>query len=254
MISTRFRTLKFPFICLALLLSLRFTASLPATPITVDYVGASGLNAQAVFDLANNGNTLCITLTNDSVSPFGNVDGSANMVLSSINFDLGATLITGGTVMLNGGSNVVHRVSGNWDPVAAPDLQAEFGYSNTGIGNVGGASLPNALHAVTSHSNGGNAVTNFNGVVGGVGGGLDYALVAAGSSAFGNNEFILDSVVIKLDLDSPLANLDFLSKGSYVEFGSDHLYVVPEPGMLGLTSLSGLGLVFLRTRRRRMAG
>jgi hypothetical protein len=217
--------------------------------MTIDYISGTGLNAQATFDLTNSGNTLCITLTNNSVSPFGNVNGSANMVISSINFDLGSTMITGGMVSLNSGSNVVNSNGALWGPVATPDLNDEFGFSNTGIGNMGGASLANALNSITSHSNGGNAVTTFNGIVGGVGGGLDYGLVAAGSTAFGNNDFILDSVIIKLTLDNPVSNLDFLRKGSYVEFGSDHLYVVPEPATVGLP-LMGL-LAAVRRKRRR---
>jgi hypothetical protein len=78
-----------------------FQKALLATPITIDYASGNGLNAQAVFDLTNAGNTLSITLTQNSVSPFGNVNGSANMVLSSINFNLGTTQITGGSVALN---------------------------------------------------------------------------------------------------------------------------------------------------------
>ncbi len=227
-----------------------FSPTSSAVPITVDYASGTGLNAQATFDLTGGGSTLCITLTNNSVSPFGNVNGSANIVLSSINFDLGSTLITGGMVSLNSGSNVVNSSGPVWGTVATPDLNAEFGFSNTGIGNTGGASLANALNAVTSHSNGGNAVTNFNGVVGGVGGGLDYGLVATGSTAFGNSDFILDSVVIKLTLNNPLTNLDFLGNGSYVEFGSDHLYVVPEPATASLIVLGLLGLI-MRARRNR---
>ncbi|MCL5270684.1 MAG: PEP-CTERM sorting domain-containing protein, partial [bacterium] len=121
------------------------------------------------------------------------------------------------------------------------------------FGNAGTGVVVGALNAVTSHSNGGNAVTNFNGDVGGVGGGLDFGLVAAGSTPFGNSSFILDSIIIDLALDQSLLNLDFLNQGSYVEFGSDYLYVppvIPEPATLSLVAL-GLGIAGFA--RRRMA-
>ena len=166
----------------------------------VTYTGSgtdSGLNATADFTFV--GSTLTIKLTNTSVSPFGGVDADASMVLSSINFQLPAGItITGGSVALNTGSNIVSNTAGTWtNAVGVFDLNAEYGYSNTGIGNPT-PPFPSALNAVTSHSNGGMNVTNFNGVAGGVGGGLDFGLVASGSTGFGNNEFILDSVVVTL--------------------------------------------------------
>jgi hypothetical protein len=219
-----------------------FPVGASATPIPVSYVGDAGLSAQATFDLMDDGSTLQIVLCNMSIAPFGGdeANGSANMVLSSINFDLGDVDIVGGTVALGSLSNVVTRLGTLWNPQPAPDLDVEYGYSNTGIGNAP-APFPNALHSVTSHSNGGNAVTNFAGEVGGVGGGLDFGLVAAGSSPFGNNEFILDCVDIRLNLSAPLADLGFLENGSYVEFGSDYRYVpVPEPAAAALCGVLAL--------------
>ena len=61
-------------------------------------------------------------------------------------------------------------------------------------------------------------------------GGLDFGLVAGGSTPFGTNEFSLNAVDIRLSLSSPVADMSCVTNGSYVEFGSDYLYVpVPEP-------------------------
>jgi hypothetical protein len=250
------RITHFAFIAL-LALSTTLGQSTAQAAVEVNYTGLNGLSAKAVFELES-AMQLSIVLTNNSVSPFGGagVNGDSNMVLSSINFELGAPLIMGGSVMLNGTSTVVTRndppgaTPAFWDPVLSGfDLDDEYGYSNTGVGNDSGggailvgitaAEIDSLLDsAVTSHSNGGTAVTTFNGGTG-LPGGLEFGLVATGSTPFGNSEFIRNGIKILLDLSSPLANLDFLENGTYVEFGSDYSYVggtfdtPPDPVVVG---------------------
>ena len=218
-----------------------------AQAIPVTYTGAGGLSAQADFVLSSP-SILEITLMNTSTAPYGG--GEANMVLSSLNFNLGGATITGGSVALGAGSNVVSKSGGSWAVEATPSLDAEWGYSNTGVGNSP-APVVGAFQSVTAHTNGGGAVTAFDGTPGPLSGGLDFSLVASGSNAFGNSSFILDTLVLTLTLSEDLADLSFLANGSYVEFGSDFLYVpdrppvIPEPTTLALLGL-GLSLAGLR--------
>src|SRR5690606_36215691 len=162
-----------------------------------------------------------VILTNTSTPPYGGagVNGDANMVLDTVSFDLGDVSITGGSVALNAGSSVVKRDGGAWTPVTTGyDLNNEFGFSNTGVGKSGPGVVVGALNALTAHSGGGAAVTRFGGGSG-LPGGLNYGLVAAGSSPFGGQNFILNSVVFTLNISADLLDLSFLQNGSYIEFG-----------------------------------
>ena len=81
----------------------------------------NGLSASAEYELLNP-TTLQITLVNTSVAPFGG--GESDMVLSSLNFDLGGTTITGGSVALGPGSSVVSRSDDIWTSAPSPDPAA----------------------------------------------------------------------------------------------------------------------------------
>jgi hypothetical protein len=240
---------------LLLVLSL-FSGSAQAELIT--YTGAFGNTASAQFlILGGGGAQLQIVLTNTSTAVF--IDGGANQVLSSINFDLGdGTTITGGAVSLTGGSSVVSNDGGGWSAIETPDLNELFGYSTTGIGKNGAGVILGALAAVTSHNNGGNAASAFDGGTGLPGGGLNYALVSQNSDPFGNSSFILDSVTIVLDLSNIIADLSFLEDGPRVEFGSDYAFVpndpetpvIPEPATIALTGLGMAGGTLFRSIKK----
>ena len=237
-------------------LTVGLAASSQASVIVYD--SGTGLSASADFNVS--GSTLTILLTNTSTAPFGGQDGSANMVLSSLSFDLPTGVnITGGTVALGSGSNIVMSTNTTaWAIQSPTNFNSQYGYSNVGVGNTGGGSLVNATNSVTSHSNGGSNVITFTGATG-LPGGLDWGLVPNGSSDIGNNTFFIqNSVLLTLTLSAPLADLSFLANGSYVEFGSDYLYIpntpgtpVPEPASLLLVGSGALALAARARRRRR---
>lgn len=269
---------------LSLLLSLVCVSSLwliDASAGQISYTGSgasAGLNATADFQLIAPKH-LKITLDNTSVTPFGGVNGDAAMVLSSLNFDLAAGIdITSGSVALSNGSGVVNNTGGVWGVSSwSGSLKEKYAYSNTGVGNnaSSGATLSNITasqvaalnNSVTSHSNGGQSLTRFSGGSG-LPGGLDFGLVAAGSSAFGKKNFIRSSIVIDLMLSQEITDLSFLTTGSYVEFGSDNAFTggviiggsppppasaAPEPGAMAIWLLLGVGGVARRRSRSKRA-
>jgi len=233
--------------------------SVPAHADLITYDAGNGLSATADFTLV--GNTLTILLTNTSTDPFGGQDGSAGMILSSLNFDLPTGInITDGAAALGAGSQVVTSTNTtSWSVYGGSyDLNDKYGFSNTGIGNTGSSVYLNATSALTSHNNGGVAVTSFDGATGIANNGLDFGLVADGSHDIGNNRlFIQDSVLLTLTLNSALSDLSFLDSGSYVEFGSDSSFVrgheVPEPTSLLLFGVGALGLAIRMGRSRKLS-
>jgi len=234
--------------------------SVPAHADLIVYDGGDGLSATADYSIV--GNTLTILLTNTSTSPFGGQDGSAGMVLSSLNFDLPTGFnIVDGSAALGAGSQIVQSTNTtSWSVYGgAYDLNDQYGFSNTGVGNIGSSVYLNATSAVTSHNNGGSSVTSFDGATGIANNGLDWGLVADGTSDVGNNRlFVQDSVLLTLTLNSALSDLSFLNSGSYVEFGSDYSFIrghdVPEPTSLLLFGVGALGLAFRLGRGRKLSG
>ncbi|MCO8120579.1 hypothetical protein NHH03_02425 [Stieleria sp. TO1_6] len=269
-------------VALTALIALCPAAASAGVMVTYQGQGSSaGLNATANFELVSS-NQLQITLSNTSVAPFGGSADSSDMVLSSLNFNLGAGVsITGGSVKLADGSQLVTKKAekeNKKNPSSKPefDLNNEYGFSNQGVGNdaLAGRLLHNTTAAqigsmtssVTSHSNGGQKVKPFSGGSG-LPGGLDYGLVAKGSDLPGGKTFVQSSVVIDLTLDTALDDLGFLGAGSYVEFGSDYAFVgstvsdppegdpsvTPEPGSLAIWLLMSAGLVGRRRMRNQIA-
>jgi hypothetical protein len=231
-----------------------FIAPLYAGPVRYD--AGNGLTASADFRVS--GRSLRVLLTNTSVAPFGGQDGTANMVLRSISFNLPAGVtILGGSVALGPGSSVVTSTSGNtWLRLAGLiDLDQQFGFSNAGPSTTARGTTVGVTSAVTSYRNGDRHVVAFGGGTL-AGNGLEWGLVPKGSLDLdGTKMFVQNSVLVTLRLSAPVADTSFLTSRSYVEFGSDYAHVpaggmIPEPALLALVDTCMMLGARLQKRRR----
>lgn len=163
---------------------------------------------------------LIIDLTNTSTGvPAG--FSNSDQILTGISFNLGGPMIVGGSVELAPGGT-----SFNMDiPVTGgDDLSGEWGYGNGG----GSGLLTNSVSTSASRTTpfGG---TNLDGPVSLAGpqGGVttNPPLIPVGGLGV-----VADTIIITLQLDSPLDDLLFVEIGGVVaEFGSDAAHVVPIP-------------------------
>ncbi len=207
----------------------------------------NGLSAQAIFTLDTaNPTELKIELFNTSTGvPFW--FDSGQQLLTAVSFDFGHpgyngdASITGGTVIIGPGGQSL-----NFDQISPQlgeyaDVSGEWGYGNfDGSGML--TNFVSATNAGTTRMGTINLDSgdNLDGPQAGIA--VDPQLVPLGGTGA-----IVDSVIIQLTLDSPLANLDFLqANGVMAEFGSDAAYLVPEPATI---LLFGLGMVMLRRKR-----
>ena len=227
-----------------------FDATIDSAKYDIGLSDFSGLGAEATFILdTDDPDVLTIRLTNTStalpiVYNLDQTPGSfdvADQLLTSISFDFdGIALINGGNVKIGDNSysmnfgNITSQLS------EGDDVSGEWGYSNINPASTG--MLP-----ILVTSTGGNQYVfggtnldgpaNLNGPQAGLA--SDPILLVT------DKGYILDTVVITLDLNAPLANLDFLDNDVRVEFGSDAAFL-PEPATLIL-----LGSGFLVMRRRK---
>jgi hypothetical protein len=212
----------------------------------------NGLSAQATFTLLS-ATQLQIELSNTSTGlPAEWTSGAnANQILTGVSFDMGHPgfdgdpQITGGTVVIGAASHSIDfdqitQQLGEFD-----DVSGEWGY-----GNMDGTGLlTNLVSAEKSQA------TRFPGAnlddgdgIDGPQGGLVALLDDQPLVDLGGLGAIGDSVIITLNLDTPLSDLDFLDEnGVMVEFGSDKAFLVPEPATL---TLLALGLRLLTSRRK----
>ncbi len=227
-----------------------FDLNVPAPESPVQSL--DGLNVRAEFNLdTKNGRVLVIRLYNRSTSLplwFDNAD----QLVTAISFDFGAPgpnasdpKIIGGSIVVGPTSQSINfdRITGQLGP--GDDVSGEWGFGNSGQ-NTG--ILQNFVTATQAHATpfGGTNLDGperLNGPQGGIA--TDPPLLPLGGLGA-----VSDSVVIRVELDAPLFDLDFLCQnGVRAEFGSDSAYVMPEPATLSLLALGAFGT--LRRRRSR---
>lgn len=222
---------------------------------TPNFLGDSldGLNVRAEFELDTAaGKTLVIRLFNHStILPlwFDNAD----QLVTAISFDFGAPgpqasdpkIISGSVVVgMSSQSISFDHVSMQLGP--GDDVSGEWGFGN------GGREARHLQNFVTTTADSATAFsgTNLDGPeeLDGPQGGLATDPPILNTDGVGA---ISDSVLIRVELDSPLFDLDFLNNnGVLAEFGENSAYVtIPEPASLSLLALCAFGV--LRRRRSR---
>lgn len=191
---------------------------------TITFVDPSGLEAEAEFSLAGGGTQLQIRLRNVSTGvPMGFL--SADQLLTSVGFDLGAPGANPGDPAIVGGSVATGPTSQslNFDVMnvgASADVSGEWGFGNGGTTNL----PPNFVSAMTAGATpfGGanlDGPVDLNGPQGGLVPSPQPIVPLGGIGA------IQDEVVATVDLDQALADLGFLENGVRVEFGSDAAFL-----------------------------
>ncbi|MCZ6682901.1 MAG: PEP-CTERM sorting domain-containing protein [Planctomycetota bacterium] len=227
-----------------------FDLNVPAPESPVQRL--NGLNVRAEFKLDTKfGNVLVIRIFNRSTGLPFRFD-NADQLVTAISFDLGAPGPNASDPKIIGGSVSVGSTSRsiNFDQITiqlgpGDDLSGEWGFGNSGK-NPG--ILQNFVTATETHATPFRG-TNLDGpeLLNGPQGGVATGPPLLPLSGLGA---VSDSVVIRVELDAPLFDLDFLCQnGVRAEFGMDSAYVMPEPATLSLLALGAFGT--LRRRRSR---
>lgn len=218
--------------------------------VTFTFEDDSGLGAEAVFTLLDEGMTLEVRLRNTSTDV---PDGFSNsdQILTGISWDFGEPgfnsdpEITGGTVVTGPDS-----MSINFDIMdvgANADVMGEWGFGNMdGTGAL--TNFITATHSLSTPFGGENLDGPVN--IDGPQGGLVGVPILIDLGGLG---VIQDEVIATLILSGdPVENLDFMfDHGVRVEFGSDAFFItqtVPEPASLGLLLLGAVALFGRRPR------
>lgn len=244
---------KITLIC-ALFFSMLVVGSAFATSLTIDeivYQPTSGLNPTKLAGTADatfiSSNVLTITLTNTSAD-LGVIDNFASAILTGIGFNLpSGVTITGGDVTIPSGSNLIN-------PPASYDLSEEWGWGGpqspfqtghyvTGIIGFNASTL----QASISHDFTGDSAppANVDGPY--------WGLLSDNQSTSSNQQYIIDSIVITLNLSGYSGNetdlINFINQNDVaLAFGSPTGNAVPEPATM---LLLGFGLVGFWGLRRK---
>ena len=212
---------------------LDLTVAAPWSPVLI----LNGLSARAIFTYDDASPfQLKIEFFNTSTGvPAGFI--AADQLLTGISFNLGGTLITGGTTVIGPGSQ---SIAFNWVVTQlgpGDDVSGEWGYGNSVPFSTG--MLSNLVSAMESHTTAMGSL-NLDGPVelAGPAGGL---CTAPPLIDLGGQGAIADSIVITLSLNSSLGGLDFIDTyGVVAEFGSDAAFLTPEPATIFLLGMGSL--------------
>ena len=221
--------------------------TVPAWPGCSD----DGLSVQATFLLDTaEPSVLTILLENMSTAlPPGFSAG--DQLLTGLSFDLGAAgdqpddpEIVSGSVVIGPGGRSIDFDKVDAQLVAGDDVTGEWGYGNDGRPGLL-VNLVSVNQAHTTRFGGTNLDGPKNGNLAGPQGGIATGPPLTGLGGLGA---VVDSVLICLELDTPLTDLAFLDRGVIAEFGSDasFLHGVPEPAAVMLLATGGLVILFRR--------